>query len=156
MKGKKVYEALYGRGTQPAPRGARNEEGTMGTKKKPELTDGSEPIEGGPGNAAYYREEDHGFRMTGHLDGTYADKKGRTRYRFALDTGPAAGNVIVLPDHYNLNQKLGAVSAEDYADTRLEVVFCGRTLENAQGEPVKDQSGKQMYEWLVGKVPATK
>jgi hypothetical protein len=131
----------------------------METKKKPELTDGSEPIEGGPGNAAYYREEDHGFRMTGHLDGTYADKKGRTRYRFALDgpsAGPNVGDVIVLPDHYNLNQKLATVSPEDYASTRLEVVFCGRTLENVQGEPVKDQSGKQMYEWLVGKVPAKK
>jgi hypothetical protein len=120
--------------------------------KKPQLTEGSEPIEGGPGNATYWREEDHGFRMRGHIDGTYADKKGRTRYRFALEDG----RVVVLPDHYNLNQKLAAVSAEDYADAPLEVVFCGRTLENADGEPVKDQSGKQMYEWLVGKVPAKK
>lgn len=148
MKGEKVYQALYGRGPdRRAGIRAGKTEDAMSEKKKRALSAGLDPVAGTA--PVYWSEEAHGWKMIGRIVERFKDKKGATRYRFAI----ADGATVVLPDHYNLRQKLDAIPADDYEREELELVFCGRTLENEKGDPVKDQSGKQMYEWLVGLKP---
>jgi len=147
MKGEGVYRALYGRGSQPDRTAVHSKEDRTMVKKQ-ELTKG-EAIEGE--RFSFWSEDVHGFRFFGSIAGTYRDRNGRTRYKIKLQDG---GDVIVIPDHYNLNQKLETIPVDDYGET-FEFVYCGRTLANENG-PVKDKSGKQMYEWLVGKVTSRK
>jgi len=112
-------------------------------KEKPKLSEGSEPVEGQI--AGYYDEAEHGERFLATLEEVYTDRKGRKRYKVKH---LKSHQIITLPDHYNLNQKMAALVP---GPAVYEFVNCGRTLTNEKGEAVKDQSGAIMYEWLIGR-----
>lgn len=118
-------------------------------KEKPQLSKDVDPI--GDDRAGYWSEAVHGARMRGKISSTYQDRNDRRRYRFQIE----GRELVVLPDHYNLNQKLEAIDgSQTLAGQTIEILYCGRTLTDAAGARVNDKQGKQMYEWLVGIVPA--